>query len=168
MWMNVPIVTVAGRTFAARVCAALVQAAGIGEMVCATPEAYIARAIELGQNRDRLAAVKAKLAAGRDSSLLFDTPNLVRHLEGLYRQMWDEYCAGALPVPDLRNLDIYHEIGVELDLENIETLSDEAYVALYRDKLAAWNAAYPIAPDGRLWTGVCEAVMPEVEHRAVA
>jgi predicted O-linked N-acetylglucosamine transferase (SPINDLY family) len=168
MWMNVPILTVAGRTFASRVCAGLVHAAGIGEMECATPEIYVARAVELGLNRDKLAAIKAKLAAGRDSSLLFDTPNLVRHLEGLYRQMWDDYCADALPVPDLRNLDIYHEIGLELDLENIETLSNDAYVALYRDKLAAWHEVYPIAPDSRLWSGVCDEAMPEVERRAVA
>ena len=56
---------------------------------------------------------------------LFDTPSLVGHLEDLYRQMWSDFKRGALPVPDLRNLDIYHEIGVGLDLENIEALSDD-------------------------------------------
>ena len=52
----------------------------------------------------RLAAVKQKLVAGRDTCLLFDTPRVVRGLEDLYRQMWAEYEGGRLPVPDLRGL----------------------------------------------------------------
>jgi predicted O-linked N-acetylglucosamine transferase (SPINDLY family) len=153
LWMNVPILTWPGRSFASRVCASLVRAAGAGELVCATAEEYVERAVELGQNPEKLAAIKAKLAAGRDTCLLFDTPQLVRHLEGLYRKMWSDFTHGDLPVPDLRNLDIYHEIGAGLDLENIENLSDEAFRALYQEKLAEWNSVYPIQPDDRLWPG---------------
>ena len=61
------------------------------------------------------------------------------------------FIRGAVPVPDLRNLDVYHEIGLGLDLENIETLSDDAYRALYQEKLAEWHSAYPIEPDARFW-----------------
>lgn len=151
LWMGVPIVTFTGRTFAARVCASVVQAAGLEELACPTPEAYVAKAIELAHNREKLAAIKSKLVEGRDSCLLFDTPRLVVALEDLYRQMWSDFKRGALPVPDLRNLDIYHEIGLGLDLENIETLSDEAYFALYKEKLEEYNSSYPIRPDSRLW-----------------
>ena len=151
LWMGIPIVTFGGRTFAARVCASVVRAAGVGELDCASPEAYVAKAIELAHNREKLAAIKAELVAGRDSCLLFDTPRLVRDLEGLYRQMWSEFKRGNLPVPDLSNLDVYHEIGLALDLENIESLSDDAYVSLYREKLAERHSAYPIRPDNRLW-----------------
>jgi len=82
--------------------------------------------------------------------VLFDTARLISDLEGLYKGMWRDFVAGNLPVPDLRNLDIYQEIGLTLDLENIETLSDADYLALYREKLAEWNAVYPVYPDGRL------------------
>jgi hypothetical protein len=149
--MGVPIVTFTGRTFAARVCASVVCAAGLEELACPTPEAYVAKAIELAHNREKLAAIKSKLVEGRDSCLLFDTPRLVVALEDLYRQMWSDFKRGALPVPDLRNLDIYHEIGLGLDLENIETLSDEAYFALYKEKLEEYHSSYPIRPDSRLW-----------------
>ena len=98
-----------------------------------------------------LSPSRQKLVAGRDTCLLFDTPKLVRHLEDAYRQMWSALLRGAVPVPDLRNLDVYHEIGLGLDLENIETLSDEAYLALYQEKLAEWHSAYPIEPDARFW-----------------
>jgi predicted O-linked N-acetylglucosamine transferase (SPINDLY family) len=162
LWMNVPIVTLAGRSFASRVCASLVRAAGVGELACATPEAFVAKAVELAQNPEKLAAIKAKLASGRDSCLLFDTPQLVGKLEDLYRQMWSDLQRGELPVPDLRNLDVYHEIAVGLELENIEMLSDEAYLALYRDKLTEWNSCYPITPDDRLWPGT----KPQAAKRA--
>jgi predicted O-linked N-acetylglucosamine transferase (SPINDLY family) len=167
LWMNVPIVTWPGRSFASRVCASLVRAAGVPELACASPEEYVALAVELARNPERLAAIKAKLAAGRDTCTLFDTPAVVRGLENLYRQMWNDYKGGNLPVPDLRNLDIYHEIGLGLDIESAELMSDEAYLALYREKLAEWHEVYPISFDDRLW----RAARPEAKRagpRAVA
>jgi predicted O-linked N-acetylglucosamine transferase (SPINDLY family) len=168
LWMNVPILTLPGRSFAARVCADVVRAAGVGELECPTPEAYVARAVELAHDREKLVAIKAKLAAGRDSCLLFDTPRLVSQLEDLYRQMWSDFKRGALPVPDLHNLDIYHEIGLGLDLENIEDLSDDAYITLYQKKLAEWNSFYPIRRDDRLWREVETEIHPRVGRLAVA
>jgi hypothetical protein len=137
-------------------------------MVCSTPESYVARAVALGQAPETLAAVKAKLAAGRDSCLLFDTPRLVGHLEDLYRQMWDDFKRGELPVPDLRNLDVYHEIGLGLDIESAELLSDEAYVALYQEKLAEWHSVYPLSPDTRLWRDTRPDKLRLVGRQAVA
>jgi predicted O-linked N-acetylglucosamine transferase (SPINDLY family) len=168
LWMNVPILTLPGRSFAARVCASVVRAAGLDELECATEDDYIARAVELGQDRDKLAAIKAKLARERDTCLLFDTPQLVRHLEELYRNMWSEFKGGKLPVPDLRNLDIYHDIGVGLDLENIETLPGDAYLSLYGEKLAEWNSHYPILPDNRMWRGIQTENLARRERLAVA
>jgi predicted O-linked N-acetylglucosamine transferase (SPINDLY family) len=168
LWMNVPILTLKGRSFAARVCASVLTAAGLEEMVCSTPDTYVARAVALGQAPETLAAVKAKLAAGRDSCLLFDTPRLVGRLEDLYRQIWDDFKRGELPVPDLRNLDVYHEIGLGLDIEKAELLSDEAYVALYQEKLAEWHSVYPLAPDTRFWRDTRPDRLKLVGRQAVA
>jgi predicted O-linked N-acetylglucosamine transferase (SPINDLY family) len=151
LWMNVPILTVPGHSFASRVCASLLQAAGVGELACATGEEYVEQAVAYGLDREKLVALKAKMAEQRDTCPLFDTPSLVGHLENLYRQMWADFKRGALPVPDLRNLDIYHQIGAGLDLENSETLSREDYAAMYRHKLAEWNSFYPVMPDNRFW-----------------
>jgi predicted O-linked N-acetylglucosamine transferase (SPINDLY family) len=151
MWMGVPILTLMGRSFASRVCASLLHAAGTEELICASPAEYIARAIELGRDKQKYSAIKQKLVSGRDTCLLFDTPQLVRNLEGLYQGMWADYLRGDLPRPDLRNLDIYHEIGLELDLEKIELLPDPAYFSLYREKLDERHSVYPIGSDARLW-----------------
>ena len=168
MWMGVPILTLSGRTFASRVCASLVRAAGIGEMHCTTEEQYIERAVAFGNDPSTLEPIKAKLVAGRDICLLFDTPKLVRHLDDLYRQMWADLIRGATPVPDLRNLDVYHDIGLGLDIENIETLNDEAYFALYQEKLAEWHDVYPISSDNRFWRDEAPRVEALSDKRAVA
>jgi hypothetical protein len=168
LWMGVPIVTFAGRTFASRVCASVTHAAGIGELACATPELYVAKAIELAHNREKIATVRARLVEGRESCLLFDTPRLVRDLEGLYRQMWTDFKRGALPVPDLSNLDVYHEIGVDLDLENTDSLSDEDFFLLYRGKVEEWHRSYPLRSDNRLWGDPDKERRSSGAHLAVA
>jgi predicted O-linked N-acetylglucosamine transferase (SPINDLY family) len=166
LWMNVPILTLPGRSFASRVCASVLSAAGLAEMVCDTPETFVARAIELGTHPARLSVIKTKLAMGRDTSTLFDTARLVHDLEDLYRGMWRDFVSGDLPTPDLRNLDIYQEIGLELDLENIEALSDADYAALYEAKLAEWSAVYPLGPDGRFRRQDPPTAKPATKRRA--
>lgn len=152
LWMGVPVLTFPGRSFASRVCASLVRAAGIAEMVCATPHDYVARAVAFGQDPTKLTPIRQRLVAGRDSCLLFSTDSLVRDLEMLYRRMWEDFEQGKLPVPDLRNLEAYHEAALDLDLENIELLSDEAYQSQYRRRLADRHDLFPLSADSRLWS----------------
>jgi hypothetical protein len=166
LWMNVPILTLPGRSFAARVCASLVRAAGVPELECSTAQEYIDRAVEFAMNSGKLKAVKAKLAANRDTCTLFDTPKLARNLEELYRDMWAEYQRGELPKPNLRNLDVYHDIAVELEVENMDALSDEQYEELYLEKLAERHASYPIEPDVRMWSGEAPEAKPAAKPDA--
>ena len=151
LWVGLPILALSGRSFATRVCASLVTAAGLPELVCHTPEHYVARAVELARDRPQLAALRARLGASRDTCTLFDTPGLVRSLEDLYAGMQEDRRAGTLPRPDLANLDLYHEIGAAEDLDVMETLDDTAYLARYRERLADLDADFPIRPDERLW-----------------
>jgi hypothetical protein len=121
------------------------------ELICPTIDAYTAKAIEFGTVSGPLAAAKLRLAANRDTCLLFDTPTLTRHLEAAYKQMWKELEGGALPVPDLRNLDIYFDIATELNPEELGALPDDPYMRRYQDRLHAWNQTYTLAADTRLW-----------------
>lgn len=152
MWMGVPILTMPGKGFASRVCASLVKAAGIGELICVNLQDYVERAVALGGRPDELKALRQKLLAARGTSLLFNTPLLVRELEALYLAMWSDFKSGALPAPDLSNLDIYEEIGVEIGLEDVTYRSDEAYRALYQSRLQERHAMRSIRADARLWT----------------
>ena len=151
MFMGVPVLTVPGRGFASRVCASVVRAAGASDLICPTTDVYVTRAIEFGRNREKLATIRARLIDNRDTCMLFDTASLTRSLEDLFRQMWGDYQAGALPVPDLSNLDVYCDIGAELNLEPVSAPTDEAYRARYEEKLKVWHRTYPLQPDQRFW-----------------
>jgi hypothetical protein len=116
-------------------------------------------AIAFGRDPDSLAPVRARLQAHREASVLRDIPGLVRQLERLYWRMQADGERGQLPVPDLSNLDVYYEIGMELDLEGMETLDDAQYRAVWREKLARWNDFWPLKPDARLWSGDAPAAV---------
>lgn len=150
--MGLPILTVRGRSFAARFCSSVVAAAGLEDLVCGTPDEYVRRAIAFGRDPESLARYRDRLRLGRETSVLRDIPGLVRRLEEVFWQMQGESERGATPVPDLANLDVYYEIGAELDLENIELMDERSYRALYTERLARWNDHAPIARDGRLWS----------------
>lgn len=152
LWMGVPMVTLSGRGFAARVCGSLVRASGLVDLVCASPDEYVERAVALGQDRAQIAAYKAQLEANRDTCDLFNMEKLVSSLEDLYATMVVDYQQGALPRPDLTNLDVYMKAGVDHDHEGQEILAIADYHGLYKAKLARRHLARPIPPDGRLWT----------------
>ncbi|QNM96198.1 O-linked N-acetylglucosamine transferase family protein [Chitinimonas koreensis] len=93
LWAGVPVLSVAGETFASRVGASLLHAIGLPELVMADWRAYRDEAIALAQSPARLAALKAKLVANRTTTPLFDTAGFVRDLEALYDRLWDETAA---------------------------------------------------------------------------
>ncbi|MBF0189737.1 MAG: hypothetical protein HQL99_01140 [Magnetococcales bacterium] len=153
LWMGVPILTMAGLSFAARVCGSLVRAAGLEELVCATPDDYVARAVELGTNRPLLDAYRARLVSGRDRCDLFNTPLLVASLEGVYRQMRDDFHQDRVPRPDLTNLEVYQEVGIGLDtVEGVWFGSVERLVEAYMAPLIERDRLSLLPQDGRLWS----------------
>ena len=127
------------------------RAAGAGDLICPTTDVYVTRAIEFGRNREKLAAAKERLTKNRDSCVLFDTQSLTRNLEGLFRQMWKDFQSGSLPVPDLTNLDVYCDVGADINLESAVATTDDAYRARYEEKLKVWHSTYPLPRDQRFW-----------------
>ncbi len=148
---GLPVLTIAGKSFASRFCASIVTAAGIPELVCGDPDDYVRMAIALAESPDRLAAVRESLAQQRETCALRDMPGLARRLEELFWQMQGEAERGETPVPDLRNLDVYYEIGATLAARGIEFEDDAAYRARYREELIVLDDFAPLAPDARLW-----------------
>lgn len=127
------------------------------ELVCSTLEEFVSRAVELATTgRAQLADYRKRILANRDTSTLFDVAELARGLEGLYRQMRDEYLAGEMPDPRLSNLDSYFEIGVTQDHEAREMAALLDYEGFYRSLLARRYLQQAMDPDGRLWTGGIE------------
>lgn len=165
LWLGVPVLTLSGRSFASRVCGSLVRAAGLPEMVCASPDEYVARAIGLVRNPAELARHRATLAARRARCDLFNMEKLVKRLEGLYAQAARAHQAGRTPEPRLANLDAYLEIGTGLDHEGEEMLALAHYQALYAERLARLDAVRALPADGRLWpAGAASGGLRQARH----
>jgi len=152
LWMAVPVLTISGRGFASRVCSSVLKAANLAELTVPDIQTYIETAVQLGSDGNRLSKLKTRLVEGRNTCLLFDTPRLVRELERLYQTMWSEFEAGNRPIPDLTNLDTYHEIGVELAKRGAANARRGSLEADYGEELALRNWQRPIATDERLWS----------------
>ncbi len=150
---GLPVLTAPGKSFASRFCASIVSAAGVPELICDGPEDYVRKAIAFAKNPDSLAVVRQSLQAQRETCALRDMDGLAQRLEELYWQMQGEAERGESPVPDLRNLSVYYEIGAELAAANIEFESEQAYRQRYVEKLTQWDDYTPLDPDGRLWPG---------------
>jgi predicted O-linked N-acetylglucosamine transferase (SPINDLY family) len=159
LWMGVPVLTLSGRCFASRVCGSLVRAAGTPDMICDSPEQFVARAVALATT-DRLGLndVRQRLIAGRDTCTLFDIELLAQSLETLYADMADAYTAGALPQPDLTNLGAYLDIGAAIDHDASEIGLSADYHELYREALTQRDRQRPLVIDTRLWTEVAGPV----------
>jgi predicted O-linked N-acetylglucosamine transferase (SPINDLY family) len=150
LWMGVPVLTFAGRSFASRVCCSLVIAAGTPDMVCDSSEAYVERAAEFGNQRERLKPIRERLVLQRETCTLFDMSTLVRRLEELYAAMWQDFKNGDLPRPNLFSLDVLLELGCQVDQEHIEMLLVSDYYEFYRERLTERHNFRPIARDNRL------------------
>jgi len=94
---GLPILTCRGGTFAGRVGASLLHAAGLPELVTDSLEEYEALALKLAVDRDLLRSLRRKLEANRASRALFDTARLCRHVESAYETTWDRYERGEPP-----------------------------------------------------------------------
>jgi predicted O-linked N-acetylglucosamine transferase (SPINDLY family) len=97
LWAGLPVLTRIGETFASRVAASLLNAVGLPELITRDATEYEAMALELATRPERLAAIRAKLAANRLAQPLFDTGRSTRDIESLYRRMYARLQAGRPP-----------------------------------------------------------------------
>ena len=97
LWMGLPLVTYPGSTFSGRVAASLLNAIGMPELVTGSLAEYETLARKLAREPAALAAIKAKLAANRDTHPMFDTARFARYLESAYVTMWERQQRGDAP-----------------------------------------------------------------------
>ena len=97
LWVGLPVVTRAGRGFAARVAASLLTASGLQELITSSPREYEDVAFDLASNPDRLAKLKATLLRNRRDGNWFDTNAYTRNLEAAYACIYNRHAAGLPP-----------------------------------------------------------------------
>jgi predicted O-linked N-acetylglucosamine transferase (SPINDLY family) len=95
LWMGVPVVTLAGRRWLGRMGTTFLGVVGLGELVAATEDAYVAIAAGLAADHGRLARLRATLRPRVAASPLCDSAAYTRSFEDAFRAMWRLRCAAA-------------------------------------------------------------------------
>jgi predicted O-linked N-acetylglucosamine transferase (SPINDLY family) len=81
LFAGLPVLTIAGRSMAARASASQLRAAGLAEMIASSPEDYESIALALVRNRARLDDLTARLRSQGRTSALFDMNSYARRFE---------------------------------------------------------------------------------------
>jgi protein O-GlcNAc transferase len=97
LWMGVPVITLLGDRRAARTGASILTIIGLPELVAETAEAYVAIAVSLAHDPDRLAALRAGMRERLRTSPLGDVEAMTRAVETAYRGAWRRWCEKPKP-----------------------------------------------------------------------
>jgi predicted O-linked N-acetylglucosamine transferase (SPINDLY family) len=88
LWMGVPVVTFTGDRFAGRHSASHVHNAGLGEIVAEDVDGYVRIALELANDLERLATIRATLRDKMAQSPLCDPRRFADNFSKALRTMW--------------------------------------------------------------------------------
>ena len=139
LWMGVPVVTLAGPTHVTRVGASILKRVGLGELVTASPEEYVAQAAALAKDTARLGALRAGLRARLRASPLMDGARFARAVEAAYRTAWNAWlhtteAAPAAPAGEPLRLHVGgEEVKPGWKIVNIQPGPDVDYVGSCTD-----------------------------------
>ena len=92
LWMGVPLVTLAGRTFVSRMGVSLLSNLGLSELIADSCDQYIAIARRLASDVPRLNALRLGIRPRTENSPLLDHARFTSHLETAFREMWRAWC----------------------------------------------------------------------------
>jgi protein O-GlcNAc transferase len=92
LWMGVPVLTLAGKSFLSRQGVGLLMNAGLPELVAEDADDYVRRAVSHASDLPRLASLRAGMREQVLASPLFDAPRFARHFEEALRNAWRKWC----------------------------------------------------------------------------
>jgi predicted O-linked N-acetylglucosamine transferase (SPINDLY family) len=97
LWAGLPVLTLIGNTFAARMAASLLVAIDLPELITHSQAEYERLAIDIAKNPKKLESLKNRLEENRLTTPLFNTPLFTKHLETAYAKIYSRYQADLPP-----------------------------------------------------------------------
>jgi predicted O-linked N-acetylglucosamine transferase (SPINDLY family) len=91
LWCGLPLITMAGNSFPARVAESLLNAIGLPELITRSLEEYESLAVRLATDPEELLKIQNKLAANRLKMPLFNTDLFRRHIESAYIKAYERH-----------------------------------------------------------------------------
>ena len=92
LYSGVPYITLAGRPSVGRVGSSVLHAIGHPEWIAVSEDEYVAKALELACDVNRLTEIRCALRSQMENSPLRDEAGFARKVEDAYRDMWKIWC----------------------------------------------------------------------------
>ena len=96
-WAGLPVLTLPGKSFAARVAASILSALDMPELIAESREDYREKAIKLATNQVLLKQTKEKLDRNRLTAPLFNGQMFAQNIEKAYKVMYQRYINDQSP-----------------------------------------------------------------------
>jgi protein O-GlcNAc transferase len=93
LWQGLPVVTLAGRTYAGRMSASTLTQAKFPQWIAESPEHYVDIALTLARDPAALAALRQNMRRHLSEAPILDAPGFTTTLEAAYRMIWQRRCA---------------------------------------------------------------------------
>ena len=97
LWAGLPVLTMVGKSFSARVSASLLDSIGLKELVTNNISEYESMAINLAKNRNKLSKIRNRLNKNRKSYPLFNASLYCKNLEKAFEITYENYFNGLPP-----------------------------------------------------------------------
>jgi len=97
LWMGVPVVTLPVERLASRQTLSFLHFMGHADLAATSPDDYLARAVALANDPERLRALRPRLRQDLVSAPFVDGKRFTAELESAYREMWRRHVAGEAP-----------------------------------------------------------------------
>jgi protein O-GlcNAc transferase len=97
LWAGLPVLTLIGESYPARVSAAILNSMGLPDLITNTQEEYEFKAIEFGNDADKLWEIRERLSKNKLTSPVYDVKKMTKSVEAAYEAMYDRYCNDLLP-----------------------------------------------------------------------
>ena len=85
--MNVPVLTIKGKTFASRVASSILKTVGLENLIVENLDDYIDKAIKLSNNKNEIKKIKEHLKKDHNINKLFDSKKYTEDLEKAYESV---------------------------------------------------------------------------------
>jgi predicted O-linked N-acetylglucosamine transferase (SPINDLY family) len=94
LWMGVPVVSLVGERNLGRAGLSLLSNVGMAELAVTDVDAYVAQAVALSREPEKLSRLRQELRPRMLTSPLLDAEGYTRKVEQAFRDMWVDWCAG--------------------------------------------------------------------------
>lgn len=92
LWMGVPVITLRGDRFAARVGASLLTYAGLSDFIAESPSEYVSIAVSLANSTVGLASLRRNLRAHLANTPVYNAQLFTKGLEKAYIEVFQHWC----------------------------------------------------------------------------